>query len=119
MASMFTIVAKNAIARHGSSSTFIHVTQGSYNTSTGIASVSEATETITVYKKHIKANQYFLPSLIGKDVAEFYVAGNAMTIAPKVNDKITFNSVTYTIESITEHHAGGEVGVYCLIGVKS
>lgn len=106
------------IIRHGLNATYHVINQGTYNPATGSVSNTETSKTIKVYKKHITANQYNYPNLIGKELAEFYVASDALSSRPKVNDAITFNGDKYRITEFREHSAGGIICLYCLIGVK-
>ena len=118
MSNQFLISSKSMIARHGKSCTYHVLTNGTYNTATGSVVNSETNYTIKSYKKHIIANQYNHPNLIGKDIAEFYIAGDALTSAPKPNDSITFDSNKYSITKVISHAALGEICLYCLLGVK-
>lgn len=107
------------IYRHGISSSFISVSEGTYDVETGSATNIGTTYTVKLYKNHIRANQYRFPNLIDKDIAEFYVLATDLTVAPKQKDKIVYNSVEYVVDSFEEHIANGMTIMYSLIGVKS
>jgi hypothetical protein len=104
---------------HGNDAAFVKVTEGAYDVETGSASNTETSTNIKTYKKHLLANQYRFPNLVGKDIAEFYVLANALSSKPEPKDKIVIGSDTYTIDSVVEHRALKEVILYCVIGVKS
>lgn len=109
---------KKMIDRHGQAMTYTKVTEGSYNIETGSTVNTASTYTLTMYKKHIRANQYNYPNLIGITSAVFYLANNALTFVPAVRDKITVNNEVFEIESIVEHSALGQVVLYKLVAVK-
>ena len=107
-----------AINQHGKTCSYTVVTEGLYNIETGSTSNTETSYSIKMYKKHIRATQYNFPSLIGKDSALFYLANNALTFTPRPKDKITVDSVTYTVDSIMEHSADGLIILYKIMTVK-
>lgn len=106
------------LSLHGKSATYTAVAEGSYNVETGSASNTETNYTVVMYKRHINANEYNYPDLIGKTSAIFYLANNALAFTPATRDKITFSGETFVITSITEHAAAGQVVLYKLVGVK-
>lgn len=108
----------NSIALHGITVTYTKVTEGEYNVETGSTVNTETTTSIKTFPKGIKVNQYNYPNLIGKEVIEFLIAGNALTSSPNINDKITKGSSDYTIVSYTEHFANGEAVLYKALAVK-
>jgi len=97
---------------------FISIVNGAYNPSTGTVQNTSTSYSVKMYKKHIKANQYFFPDLIDRDIAMFYLANNSLSFTPKVNDQIVSGSSTYSIKEIQEHSASGEVVLYRIIAVK-
>lgn len=114
----YLAIALKAISQHGKSCTYTTVTEGTYNIETGSTTNTETTHTIKMYKKHIRASQYNFPSMIGRDSALFYLANNSLSFIPAPKDKITIDSVTYTVDSITEHAADGLVILYKILTVK-
>lgn len=119
MASDFVILTRQALKVHGKPATYIRVSSGVYDIETGKSTNSDTSYSIQMYKKHIRANQYNFPNLIGKDSAIFYVSATDITFVPNMRDKIVFDNVTYTIDSYMEHAAGGQVVLIKLIGVKA
>lgn len=109
---------KKILALHGQDVTYTRVTEGVYNIETGTTTNTSTTLTVKMYKKHIKANQYNYPNLIGITSAMFYVAADALGFVPAIRDKVTVNSEVFEIESILEHSARGELVLYKLIGIK-
>jgi len=118
MANPFLISTVKLIALHGQSMQFKSVVEGSYNIETGSTSNTETSYTVTMYKKHIKANQYNYPDLVNKNAAVFYLANNALAFVPAVRDKIVVDSETFEIDSIVEHRARGQLVLYKLVGIK-
>jgi hypothetical protein len=114
----YLAVALRAINQHGKSCTYTIVTEGAYNIETGSTTNTETSYTVKMYKKHIRASQYNFPNLIGRDSALFHLANNSLSFVPAPKDKITIDSVTYTVDSITEHAADGLVILYKILAVK-
>lgn len=73
---------------------------------------------VVMYPKHINANQYNYPTLVGKDAVMFYLANppNAFTVT--LNDSIDYNGNTYKVQSWQSHVARGEICLYRIIAVK-
>jgi hypothetical protein len=114
----YLAIALKAINTHGKTCSYITVAEGTYNIETGGTTNTETLHSVKMYKKHIRANQYNFPNLIGRDSALFYLANNNLTFIPVPKDKITIDSVTYTVDSITEHAADGLVILYKILTVK-
>lgn len=108
----------SAINRHGSSCTYVSQSAPIYNIETKKAQSTSTEVTVTMYKKHLKANQYNYPNLVGKDAAMFYLANNSLTFSLKINDKIVSNGVEYTVDAFYEHVANGQVVMYRILAVK-
>lgn len=115
----FLIATKQVMQAHLQAATYTKVTTGTYNIETGSVTNTETNYSVSLYKKHIVANQYNYPNLIGKDVARFYLINESLAFTPSVNDRITFGSDTYTVDSLQSHTANGEVLLYRIIAVKS
>ncbi len=116
---LFAASASRMLTRFGTAVTFKSVTIGTYDTSTGMATNTFANSTVQAYKKQIAATQYNFPDQIGKELAEFYIHASAFPSSkPKVGDKITEGTNTFTIVKVSEHGAYGEIILFCLIGVK-
>ena len=114
----YLAIALKAINTHGKTCSYIKVTEGSYNIETGSTTNTETSQSVKMYKKHIRANQYNFPNMIGRDSALFYLANNNLGFVPANKDKITIDSVTYTVDSITEHAADGLVILYKILTIK-
>jgi hypothetical protein len=114
----YLAVALRAINQHGKNSTYTVVTEGTYNIETGSTTNTETAHTIKMYKKHVRASQYNFPNMIGRDSALFHLVNNNLSFIPAPKDKITFNSITYTVDSVTEHAADGLVILYKILAVK-
>lgn len=115
----FLQAAIRQIARHGVLVNHVVVSEGGYDIETGTTTNTETSIQIKAFPKRVKVSQFNYPNLIGKQVVEFLVAGNAFTNKPNVQDKITYNSDTYTVDSISTHTALGEICLYKLLSVKS
>lgn len=107
-----------AINQHGKTCSYTVVTEGLYNIETSTTSNTETSYSIKMYKKHIRATQYNFPSLVGRDSALFYLANNNLSFIPAAKDKITIDSIVYTIDSVTEHSADALVILYKILAVK-
>jgi hypothetical protein len=114
----YLAIALRAINQHGKSCTYTIVTEGAYNIETGSTTNTETSHTITMYKKHVRASQYNFPNMVGRDSALFYLANNTLSFIPAPKDKITIDSITYSVDSITEHAADGLVILYKILAVK-
>jgi hypothetical protein len=108
-----------ALNQHGKICTYIAVQEGYYDVETSSTSNTETSYQLIMYKKHVRANQYNFPNMIGRDSALFHLANNNLAFTPAVKDKITLDSTTYTIDSITEHAADGLIILYKILAVKS
>ena len=106
------------ITRHGFNISYKSRVVQSYNPATGTASASENTYAIKAYPKHIRANQYSFPELIGKDVVMFYIANSGLSFTPKPGDEIAYHSVVYKVTSLQSHAAQGEICLYKVVAVK-
>lgn len=114
----FLALTKRSIDRQGKLMQYLVVSEGQYDVETGSTTNTETSYSVKMYKKHIRANQYNYPNLIGRDSALFYLANNNLTFTPAMRDKIIVDSVTYQIDSVTEHSANGLVILYKIIAVK-
>lgn len=103
---------------HGQQMTYVAVTEGAYDIETSSSSNTDTNHTIKMYKKHIRANQYNYPNLIGQDAALFYLANNKLQFTPNIRDKIIVDSKSYVIDNIVEHRANGVIVLYKLLAVK-
>lgn len=114
----FLAITKRSIDRQGQIMQYVSVVEGDYNIETGSTTNTEVNYSVKMYKKHIRANQYNYPNLVGKDSAIFYLANSSLDFTPTIRDKIQVNQITYTIDSITEHSANGSIILYKLVAVK-
>ena len=113
-------IAKNAINRHGVIVTFKRVSVPTYNNFTSQATSTEVPFVIKAYPKQVVANQYNMPSMLGREVVEFYIyAPDVSSIAPKINDKVNYKSTDYTAFAVREHMALGAVVLYKVMCVKA
>ena len=115
----YLAIALQAINQHGKTCSYSVVSEGSYNIETASTTNTETKHSVKMYKKHIRASQYNFPSLVGRDSALFYLVNNSLSFVPKPKDKITFDSVVYTVDSISEHAADSLVILYKVLAVKS
>jgi hypothetical protein len=115
----FTAAAKRLIERNGISCTYTTVTPGAYDVNTSSVTNTEVNTTLVSYMKHVVANQFNFPNMIGKDVGEFYILASSLSSKPKPADKLLFSGNKYTVQSVREYHAGKELVFYTVIAVKS
>jgi translation elongation factor EF-1alpha len=114
----FLASTKRMIALQGRTFSYTANTVGSYNVETGAVTSTTVVTNITAYKQHVVANQYNYPTLIGKELAHFYVAGDALASKPKAQDKITDGSVVYTVLSVIEQEARGQICLFKVLATK-
>ena len=119
MANDYLSSTKLVLKMHGSIGTYSRVSASVYNVETGVNTDTSSSYSVQMYKKHLKANQYNFPNLIGKDAALFYIATDSLAFAPKVKDKIVYGSDTYTVDSYSEHIAAGQSVLYKIVAVRS
>lgn len=117
MSNDFLRITKAAISRNGQSFTYSRISAGTYDIATGGAVSSSVNYTITSYKKHIRASQFNFPNLVGRELAMFYIASDALPFVPKVKDKISDGTKTFVIDSVQEHVAAGQVVLYRVVAV--
>lgn len=110
--------ASMLINLHGETCTYIKITSGTYDPNTGSITNSESNITLKAYRKHIKATQYNYPNLVGKNAVLVYITSDSLVGAPSINDKITFGTETFTVDSFQQHAALGEVCLYRVVCVK-
>ena len=118
MSNAFLQSASAAINLHGESCTYTKVQEGTYNVSTGSVTNTETSYTIKVYRKQIRATQYNYPNLIGKYGILVYMVPSTNVGTIDTNDRITFGSDVYTVDSYQEHRANGELCLYRIVCVK-
>jgi hypothetical protein len=114
----YLAITSRAINQHGKTCTYTVVTEGAYNIETGATTNTETAHSVKMYKKHVRANQYNFPNMIGRDSAVFYLANNNLSFKPIAQDKITFDSVIYIVESVMEYAADNAVILYKILAVK-
>ena len=113
----FLTATQGAIYRHGLDLVYTQVTTGAYNVETGQPSITTTSYVCRMYPKHITANQYNYPTMIGKDLVMFYLANSELAFTIKENDTITYRSKIYKIRSYQEHMANGSVTLYRIVAV--
>lgn len=114
----FLYAAKKCIYPNGVQVTFISVTTGVYNSDTSTVTNTEVSTNLIAFPKNIKATAYNFPNLIGKEMKEYLIVATDLSTAPKPNDKIVQNAITYTAVAIKEHVAQGEIVLYKVSAVK-
>jgi len=118
MSNPFIQAVKDSVYSHGIDITFITVTEGIYDTSTGSVMNTEVNTTVKAFPKNVKTNQYNFPNLIGKQVTEFLIVPADLLVKPNPQDKVIRGGVTYTIDSVKEHTAQGEIVLLKVIVYK-
>lgn len=118
MSNAFLVSTIRQIEKHGQTMTYKTVTEGAYDIETGSTTNTDTSYIVKMYKRHIRANQYNYPNLVGQDAAIFYLANNSLAFTPSVRDKIVVDSKSYVIDNIVEHRANGVIVLYKLLAVK-
>jgi len=118
MANPFLLSTTKMIKTHGSPMTYISVAEGTYNIETGSTANTNTEHTVTMYKKHLKTDQYNYPDLIGRSAAMFYLPNYNLNFTPAIRDKIVVDGETFEIQSLIEHRAYGSLIFYKLIAAR-
>ena len=106
------------INRHALKVVYKKTTSRTYDPSTGMTTDSETSFDVISYPKHIKATQYYMPNLIGKDSVLFYIRNDGR-FSIDVKDSIEYNGKIYVVDTYTNHIALGKVIMYTVVGVKA
>lgn len=118
MSNKYLNIIKSAILRHGRIFQYKSVGEKNYDIETGSASGTDIITNIKAYKQHIVANQYTYPTLIGKQVNHFYIASDSLPVKPKTQDIIVDDSYKYTVVSVMEQEAQGELVLFKVVTVE-
>jgi len=118
MSNIYLVAVKQQLAQHGVEGTYVRISAGVYDIAEGSATSTSTESTIQVYKQHIKASQYNMPHLVGKNAALFMIAGDALGFLPKIKDQIRVGTETYTVDSYQEHKANGEICMLKIIALQ-
>jgi len=114
----FQNTVNSRINAHGVNVSYIVLTEGGYNVETGTNSNTETSYTVKAYPKNAKATQYSNPNLIGKQIVEFLISQELLTVVPSNTDKIIYKGITYTVDSYREITAEGSVVLLKVLAVK-
>jgi hypothetical protein len=114
----FDTSTKFFLQRNGHLVTYIQVSNGTYDVETGSITNTEISSNVKAYPKIVKANQFNYPNLIDKKVIEFLVSASELGKEPKVNDKITYNTDTYSVVDYMVHSALGDSVMYRIVTTK-
>jgi hypothetical protein len=106
------------IVLHGESCVYTKVIEGTYNVATGSMTNTETTFNIKGYRKHLRATQFNYPNLVGRESIMFYMLPDAAIGIPAVQDKVTFGTDVFTVDSVQSHIGWGLVCLYRLVCVK-
>lgn len=117
MTTSFIRATSSAIDRHGISATYKVITEGTYNVETSSTTNTETSYTVKMYMKHLKANQFNYPNLIGKQAGLFYILGYNLSFNPAAKDTIIYSGVTYTVDSVQSHATNGQIVLYRVLAV--
>lgn len=114
----FIQAAKDLIYKNGISISFTTLTETGYNPATGTSGNTETSVTVIAFPKRVVANSYNYPNLVGKEVVEYLIVAGDLPNKPKPQDKITRDTVVYSVNGCSEHVALGEVVIYKVLAVK-
>lgn len=118
MSNPFLQAAKDLIYPNGVSITFTRVIEGEYNTSTGTVTNTEVNTTVKAFPKNVKVNAYNYPNLTSKEVKEYLIVASDLANKPQPQDKVTQGSTVYSVDSVREHVAQGQIVLYRVIVYK-
>ena len=114
----FLASTNRMLQMHGMDLTYQSVANSAYNVEQGKAVPTVTNYTARMYPRHIRANQYQFPNLIGKEVVLFYLANNALAFSVKAGDLILYRGNSYKVQEFQEHVADGEVVLYRITTVR-
>lgn len=117
MQNPFVKATAGAIDRHGSMISYTSVPNAVYDVNTSSVVNNPVTYSLKSYMKHIKANQFLYPNLIGREAGMFYILAFGLAFVPDTNDTITLGTKTFKVDSVQSHSAGGEIVLYRVVGV--
>lgn len=112
----FILATKKALQLHGVNCQYKTITTGSYDPDTGAVVNAENTTNIRAYPKLIKANQYYYPNLIGKEVVMFYI--DPTQVSPKNDDIVVWDTKRFHVHEVQPYIAGSEIALYRVVGVR-
>ena len=105
--------ALKLITKFGAAVTLTTQTAGGYNTSTGEVTVTTATQSgFGVRVDWTKQDESW--TLVAVNDVKLILAASGITTAPRVNDTVLFDSVTYTIISVKPAQPATVAIVYTL-----
>lgn len=112
----FKGMAQRQIQRHGVECTYVLQTQGVYNPETSsISGGSSQTYTFKAFPAKASFTETQQPNLVGVDTKVFMVAAADLPVKPEVNSKITAGIDSYTVLSVVQHCAHGQVTIWRLL----
>jgi hypothetical protein len=117
------------IEKHGVDLTYkIKSGTSVYDPDTLTVTTPSTTVQLRMYIRHLIANHYNYPNLVGKDSIMFYVAPDPnypfyswfFDELNKANpsDEIYYNSLVYNVVSVQKHTAEGVVGLYRIVASR-
>lgn len=115
MSNLFIKATASAIDRHGLSSTYKVITEGTYDVNTSAATNTETSYTVKMYMKHLKASQFNYPNMVGKEAGLFYILAYGLAFVPTATDLIVYDGKTYKVDSVQKHTAGSQIVLYRIL----
>ena len=114
----FLISSTRLINTHGVLLNYAVVVPGVYNVETSTSAAVKTNYSVKIYPKQVIATSYNFPALIGKEVYMFYLANNALTFVPSLNDEITYNGKIFLVQSYQETVTQGNIVLYRILASK-
>lgn len=109
-------MALRQVQRHGVDVTYTEYSEGSYDPVTSsITNSTGTTYTFKAYPSQASYSESQQPNLVNVDLKVFLVAGESLSVKPKINSEISVGTQKYTILSVKEHYAHGKVVLWRIL----
>lgn len=110
----FRPLATKLLTKLGRTATYIKVTEGTYDPTTGIITNTEASSAIHTYQSSPNDSQLASGQYLSSN-AIFLLSAEELGFVPSANDKITAGT-TWTIDRVRKHSSGQYDALYECVG---
>ena len=115
----FATQSKRLVDKAGKAITYRRVVDGEYDPEEGEVVNTETSTQCKAFKVQANNSEIMSPSMIGKDISVFLIAGLDLNFVPKANDFIDYSNLTETftvqVLQVKEHWAGDKVSLWRLV----
>lgn len=110
---IFGPLTLDMVGLFGKSVTHSRVTPGTYNTATGTATPTTATQTLPAIIEEYKGAE-LVSGLVMSGDKKVSIAGAAFATPPKPTDTITIDGLAFTVVEVAAIYSGEDVALYVL-----